>query len=694
MPLRFALAGNPNSGKTTLFNELTGSAAHVGNWPGVTIDRKEGRIRALKEEVSAIDLPGIYSLSPYTPEEVVARNFLVDESPDAIINIVDATNLARNLYLTTQLMELDLPMVVALNMTDEVHRRGDHIDLDALSELLGVPVVPISALHGHGIKELLHKAMQATRQPRAGQCVLAASTIVAPLTGAQELLRAAGLSSAAFHAVKLLESDRLTVADARLAGKAETIEALQREAATLLPKGENAESAIAALRYRWIAAHVQPLVHLGRASHHAHASDRIDRWITHPWLGIPIFLGFMFLMFHLTFGETLLGTALPGPGVWLQGLTESLVGWASDGLSGALEAMQASDWVNGLLIDGVVAGVGAVLSFVPQIMMLFLFLSLLEDSGYMARAAYLMDRVLRRFGLSGRAFLPMLMGFGCSVPAMMGTRTLETEKDRRMTRILIPYMSCGAKAPIWAIFAAALFPQNADVVVFGIYLLGILTAVVTALILKRTTFKAEAAALIIELPPYRLPKAKNSLLLMWEKLKEYIVRAGTVILLSVIVIWFLSSFTWSLEMVDAGDAGSILGTIGSAVVWFFKPLGFVNGPDGWKAAVAILTGLLAKEAVVSTLGVLYNPGMAGDALEDEGAQSALLASIAATFTPLAALSYMAFNLLSIPCMAAVAAMRAETRSAKWTWLTIGIWVGTAWLVSFLIFNVGKLFGFA
>ena len=694
MPLRFALAGNPNSGKTTLFNELTGSAAHVGNWPGVTIDRKEGRIRALKEEVSAIDLPGIYSLSPYTPEEVVARNFLVDESPDAIINIVDATNLARNLYLTTQLMELDLPMVVALNMTDEVHRRGDHIDLDALSELLGVPVVPISALHGHGIKELLHKAMQAARQPRAGQCVLAASTIVAPLTGAQELLRAAGLSSAAFHAVKLLESDRLTVADARLAGKAETIEALQREAATLLPKGENAESAIAALRYRWIAAHVQPLVHLGRASHHAHASDRIDRWITHPWLGIPIFLGFMFLMFHLTFGETLLGTALPGPGVWLQGLTESLVGWASDGLSGALEAMQASDWVNGLLIDGVVAGVGAVLSFVPQIMMLFLFLSLLEDSGYMARAAYLMDRVLRRFGLSGRAFLPMLMGFGCSVPAMMGTRTLETEKDRRMTRILIPYMSCGAKAPIWAIFAAALFPQNADVVVFGIYLLGILTAVVTALILKRTTFKAEAAALIIELPPYRLPKAKNSLLLMWEKLKEYIVRAGTVILLSVIVIWFLSSFTWSLEMVDAGDAGSILGTIGSAVVWFFKPLGFVNGPDGWKAAVAILTGLLAKEAVVSTLGVLYNPGMAGDALEDEGAQSALLASIAATFTPLAALSYMAFNLLSIPCMAAVAAMRAETRSAKWTWLTIGIWVGTAWLVSFLIFNVGKLFGFA
>ncbi len=693
MPLRFALAGNPNSGKTTLFNELTGATAHVGNWPGVTIDRKEGAIRGMTEESILVDLPGIYSLSPYTPEEVVSRNYLVTEKPDAIINIVDATNLARNLYLTTQLMELDIPVVIALNMSDEVKRRGDTIDTQALSELLGVPVVSISALKGEGMQALATELVRVAREGRHGYNILDTSVLGPSLNTVREALDGIDYPSAHFHAVKLLENDRLTTADPRLSGVMATVLEAQKAAQAALPTDENPESAIAALRYRWIAAHAQSLVRLNKPSMLSTLSDKIDGILTHRILGLPIFLGFMFLMFHLTFGETLFGTNIPGPGVWLQGLTEVPIGWLADWVTGLLTAAGASPWVFGLLVDGIISGVGAVLSFVPQIMMLFLFLSILEDSGYMSRAAYIMDRLLRRFGLSGRAFLPMLMGFGCSVPAFMGTRTLETEKDRRMTMIMIPYMSCGAKAPIWAIFAAALFPKNADFVVFGIYLLGILTAVVSALILKRTLFKAEAVPLIIELPTYRWPKFKNTVLLMWEKLKEYVGRAGTIILLSTIVIWFLSSFTWGLKMVDANDASSMLGTIGNAIRWFFVPLGFASGPDGWKASVAILTGLLAKEAVVSTLGVLYNPGLGGDALEDEGAHTALLASLAASFSPLAALSYMAFNLLSIPCMAAVAAMRAEMRSAKWTAITIGIWVGTAWIVSFLIYNVGRLLGF-
>lgn len=693
MALTFALAGNPNCGKTTLFNEWTGSTAHVGNWSGVTIDRKEGHIRKLSDDIRVIDLPGIYSLSPYTPEEVVARNYLVDEQPDVIVNIVDATNLPRNLFLTTQLLELDLPVVIALNMTDELRQRGDVIDYEAMRAALGVPVVPISALRGEGLTELIDIARKAAALKRAGKSVLMDSALSEPLQQAEKLLKEASISSSVFHAVKVLEGDSLILADTRLVSKNAALTAVQATVSKRQGVKESAESAVAALRYQWVAMHIQPLVRQKKPSHQANTSDKIDHWLTHPWLGIPLFLGFMFLMFHLTFGETLFGIgSIPGPGVWLQGLTEIPIVALGDWLTTSLAAAGASDWVLGLLVEGIVGGVGAVLSFMPQIMMLFLFLSILEDSGYMARAAYIMDRILRRFGLSGRAFLPMLMGFGCSVPAMMGTRTLETEKDRRLTRILIPYMSCGAKAPIWAIFAAALFPQKADVVVFCMYLLGILTAVVSAIILKKVLFKASAAPLIMELPPYRMPKAKNSLLLMWEKLREYVVRAGTILLVSAIAIWFLSSFTWSLDRVEAGSAESILGAIGSVILWFFKPLGFVNGPDGWKAAVAILTGLLAKEAVVSTLGVLYNPGI-GDALEDEGAQSALLASLATAFTPLAALSYMAFNLLSIPCMAAVAAMRAESRSAKWTAITICIWVGTAWTVSFLIFNIGTLLGF-
>ncbi|MDR3050875.1 MAG: ferrous iron transport protein B [Oscillospiraceae bacterium] len=693
MPLRLALAGNPNSGKTTLFNELTGATARVGNWPGVTIDRKEGAVRGLGEAAVLVDLPGIYSLSPYTPEEVVSRNYLTQEAPDAIINIVDATNLARNLYLTTQLMELDIPVVIALNMSDEVEKKGDTVDSQALSGLLGVPVVAISALRGQGLKALMDATVAAAHAGRHGYNILDTSVLGPAINSVRGSLDAIGYPSAHFHAVKLLENDRLSIADPHLAGCLGTVLEAQQQAQAALPPGDSPESAIAALRYRWIAAYAQSLVIHSRPSMLRTASDAIDKWLTHPLLGIPLFLAFMFCMFHLTFSENLLGLGIPGPGVYLQGLMEVPISWLSGWLGGALAAGGASAWAQGLLIDGVIAGVGAVLSFVPQIMMLFLFLSLLEDSGYMARAAYIMDRALRRFGLSGRAFLPMLMGFGCSVPALLATRTLETEKTRRMTMLMIPYMSCGAKAPIWAIFAAALFPRQADVVVFGIYLLGILTAVVSALLFKRVLYKTAAAPLIIELPPYRLPKLKNSLLLMWQKLREYVVRAGTVILLATMAIWFLSSFTWGLTMVAAGSGQSILATIGNAIRWFFIPLGFASGPDGWKAAVAILTGLLAKEAVVSTLGVLYNPDVVGDALEGGTAQGALLAALAASFSPLAALSYMAFNLLSIPCMAAVAAMRAEMRSPRWTAVTLGVWVGTAWLVSFLIYNVGRLLGF-
>ncbi len=692
MALKFALAGNPNSGKTTLFNELTGSTAHVGNWPGVTVDRKEGRCKVGSQTVEIIDLPGIYSLSPYTQEEVITRNYIVDESPDLIINIVDATNLERNLYLTTQLLETDIPMIVALNMMDQVEKNGDRIDTPALEKALGVPVMPVSALKGTGVKALLERALTVAAEPRRGGTVLSGTEVAGQLSAIIKAVEAAGLKHPVFQAVKLLENDPLPAASASSLALGEIDAA--RQAAAKACGADDFEAWIADRRYRHITGHyAQALKKKKEGAGSLTRSDKVDKLLTNRLLGIPVFLLFMFLVFHLTFGESLFGTGLPSPGVWLQGLTEELVGWLGGLIESLLTALNASDWAFGLLVDGIIGGVGAVLSFVPQIMLLFLFLSILEDSGYMARAAFIMDRLLRRFGLSGRAFLPMLMGFGCSVPALMAARTLPNEKDRRLTMMLVPFMSCGAKLPIYSVFAAALFAQSSDLVVFAIYMAGLLIAILSGIVLKKTVMKNEASPFIMELPAYHLPRLKNLALHLWEKLKGYVVRAGTVILAATIVIWFLSNFNFRLQMVDPDSAESILGVIGNGIRFLFLPLGFASGSDGWKAVVAILTGFIAKEAVISTLGVLYNPGIGGDALEDEGAGTALAAAITATFSPLAAVSFMVFNLLNVPCMAAVATLRSEMGSSKWTWFTIGFWFVTAWVVSFLVFNVGTLLGF-
>lgn len=691
--LHFGLAGNPNCGKTTLFNQLTGSNAHVGNWPGVTVDRKEGLYKGNTSlEINVIDLPGIYSLSPYTPEEKIARNFIIEHTPDLIIDIVDATNIERNLYLTTQLLEADCPIVIGLNMMDLAEKEGDQIDVQGLSDILGVPVVPISAVKGTGTEELMKAAVEAVQKGRNGKSVLVKSKIGRELKQAITILENADIRHPVFHAVRLLEGDPMTMEDPVVNCFEQEILPL-RESCLKEDAYGDIEAMIADLRYCFITEQCVPLIIKKRQRGELSPSEKIDRLLTHKYLGIPIFFLFMFIVFHFTFSQSFLGIdGIPSPGVFFQELAKLAVDWISNMANITLAVASAPDWAYGLVVDGMIGGVGAVLSFVPQILCLFLFLSILEDSGYMARAAFIMDRLLRNFGLSGRAFLPLLMGFGCSVPAIMASRTLENETDRRITVMIIPYMSCGAKLPIYAMFAAALFQQNSDVVIFGMYFIGIIVAIVAAIALKSTILKADPAPFILELPAYHLPGLKTLSILLWEKLKDYIVRAGTLILASTIVIWFLSNFNFSLQMVEANSSGSILGVLGSVLVPLFRPLGFVSGNDGWRAIVAILTGLIAKEAVVSTMGVLYTSA-GGDVLSSEAAREALLVTVAAAFTPLAALSFMAFNLLCVPCIAAVSAMRAEMKSAKWTCIAISFWIFTAWIVSFIIFQIGGLLGF-
>jgi len=696
--MRFALAGNPNCGKTTLFNVLTGSSAHVANFPGITFDRREGVYKGLTERITIVDLPGIYSLSPYSPEEVVSRNFIIDENPELIINIVDATNLERNLYLTTQLLETDLPVIVALNMMDLVKKSGMEIDVLKLEKLLGVPVVSISALHGDGAKDLMAKAVETAKKPRKAITVLDGSTFDASYPTVVQMMRDKNIAHPVFHGVKLLEGDQLERGmHPELQGSLKNLRDTVKLDACF---DGDFEAAVADARYKYIEKHYIAAVSKAATIKHAERSEKIDRLLTHKFLGIPMFMLFMFIVFHLTFTEDLLFLSgffgileegIPSPGVYFLGLTEVLMGWISDLAAGGLEFLGAADWVHGLIVDGVLAGLGAVLSFLPQILMLFLFLSIMEDTGYMSRAAFLMDRLLQKFGLSGKAFMPLLMGFGCSVPAMMGTRTLQNDKERKLTIMLMPFFSCGAKLPIWAMFTAAIFPGNADITVFCIYFIGIIVAIIVALILDRTLLKGPVSPFILELPAYHIPRIRSLLLHLWEKLKDFVFRATTIIAGATVIIWFLSNFSFTFQMVDPNSADSILGVLGNFLRPVFVPLGFASGSDGWRNVVAIITGLIAKEMVVSTMGVLYNPGMEGDALEDEAAGAALGTALAAAFSPVAALAFMAFNLLSVPCMAAVATANAEFKSGKWTWITIGIWLSTAWIVSFLIFQVGSLF---
>ena len=663
-----ALAGNQNCGKTTLFNALTGSNQHVGNFPGVTVEKKEGSIKKYKEAV-LVDLPGIYSLSPYTAEEVVTRDFLVKEHPDAIINIVDATNLERNLYLTLQMMELNIPMILALNMMDEVRASGNTIHVKKLSERLGIPVIPISASKGEGIADLLDVVVKTIKQKKPTQkldfCqgeVHRAIHSIAHII--EDHAEAAGYPTR-FAATKLVEGDEpmfkaldLDMSDIHI------IDHLVEQMEENL--GTDREAALADMRYTYIEALCAECVVKHQETREQQRSEKIDRFLTHKYLGIPIFLLIMMTIFWLTFSVI---------GAPLQDLLSAWIDRFTAMLSNVLIAADVTPWLHSLIINGVCAGVGSVLSFLPIIVLLFFFLSLLEDSGYMARVAFVMDKLLRKIGLSGRSFVPMLIGFGCSVPAIMATRTLSSDRDRKMTIVLTPFMSCSAKLPIYGMITAAFFPNHAALVMVSLYVLGIVVAILSGLLLKNTIFQGNSVPFVMELPAYRLPDAKSVLLHMWEKGKDFLHKAFTIIFIASIVIWFLQSFDWRLNMV-ADSANSILASIGSIIAPAFAPIGF----NDWRASTALITGFTAKESVVSTLTILT--GASSDAQ--------LSAMLTQMFSPLSAFSFLAFTILYMPCVAAFAASKRELGSMKEALLTAAYQTLVAYLAALVLFQVGSL----
>lgn len=719
--LKFALAGNPNSGKTTLFNALTGSTAHVGNWPGVTVDKREGTYKKGDQPVDIVDLPGIYSLSPYTPEEVIARNFILDERPDCVINIVDATNLERNLYLTTQLMELDVPMVVALNMADELDKRGDSIDVKTLEKRIGLPVVEVSALKGDNVDKLMTRAIEAVKTKRQGVSVLKESALGSAISNAEIALKLKEVEAPLFHAVKLVEKDSIEVqthpAEARAA------EAFINENLINDEFNGDTEAAIADARYKYITKHFSSTLTRARKQSYDQLSksDKADKILTHKWAGIPIFLVIMFAIFHLTFSENFLYLGLiPAFGEWCGAMSESIAGgiFFADGLNSpgvilfnaldlltsqigewlavGLEALQANEVVAGLICDGIWGGIAAVLSFLPQILVLFLFFSILEDSGYMARVAFMLDRIFRRFGVSGRAFMPMIMGFGCSVPAMVNTRTMADEKEREATVRVIPFFSCGAKMPILLAVSGAIVQAfsvgNADVITYSMYILGVATALISLLVMRNTTMRGETSPFIMELPTYHMPGFRNLMLHLWDKAKHFIQKAFTVILVSCIAIWFLSNFTWDWSYVgEEGMDTSILASIGKLVQPLFTPLGFGSqlNANGWVFAVAAVLGLIAKEDVIAAFGTLAACIAANFAgATEEGIYEVTVMIEATGITVPALISFIAFNMLTIPCFAAVAAARGEIGKGKFKW-TLLFWVFTSYLVSTIVYTVGE-----
>ncbi len=664
----FALIGNQNCGKTTLFNQLTGSNQHVGNFPGVTVEKKQGQIRKLHAEV--VDLPGIYSLSPYTSEEIVTRDFLLKEHPDGIINIVDATNIERNLYLTLQLIELKLPMVLALNMMDEVRESGGSINIEQLSRDLGIDVVPISASKNEGVDELAERAIRAVEKhslpARMDFCdgpVHRAIHSIAHMV--EDHAEATGIPLR-FAATKLVEGDAPTIQALKLnENELDILDHTVHEMETAL--GTDREAALADMRYSYIEKISAQAVHKPGDTKEQRRSVKIDRVLTNKYLAMPFFLVIMSLVFYLTFG--LIGPILSG---WM----EMGIEWVTELTDSALTAAGVSSPIHSLIIDGVFAGVGSVLSFMPTIVVLFFFLSLLEDSGYMARVAFVMDKLLRKIGLSGRSFVPMLIGFGCSVPAIMASRTLSSDRDRKMTIMLTPFMSCSAKLPIYSVFAMAFFPQYSAFVMIGLYVLGILVGILVGLLLKNVLFKGKPVPFVMELPAYRLPAPKTILLHMWEKAKDFLKKAFTIIFVATIVIWVLQTFNWQFQMVaDAGD--SMLASIGAFIAPIFVPLGFAD----WRISTALLTGLSAKEAVVSTLAVLTGAG----------ADRQLAALLPGMFTPLTAVSFLVFTLLYMPCVAAFAAIRREMGSMRQAVGMMVFQTGVAWVVAFVVYRIGLLF---
>ncbi|MDR1887414.1 MAG: ferrous iron transport protein B [Prevotellaceae bacterium] len=698
--MRFAIAGNPNSGKTTLFNSLTGSRAHVGNWPGVTVDKKEGVYRLgngakTSEKINIIDLPGVYSLSPYTPEEVISRQFIMDEKPDLIINIVDSTKLERNLYLTTQLLEMDVPVVVALNMMDIIKREGSVIDTEILSQKLGVPVVPVSALKSGNVKLLMDKCIEYVKSPRRGSSFLPETALSEQYAKVLKLVERHNIRHPVFHAVKLLENDSIELMhNAVLSADIQNLK-LEYEKSE---KPFDYEAEIADLRYKFITDDIKPNAVKVFKNSGSKKSEKIDRILTHRIWGLPLFGLLMFVIFHFIFSENflylksfdILEKGLSSPGVLLQEYIEKGLDFIMNRMHLLLGNAHAAAWAQGAVVDGLLKGIFSVLTFLPQILLLFLSLSILEDSGYMARIAFIMDRLLKPFGLSGKAFIPMLMGFGCSVPAMMGTRTLGSVKEQRMTIMLVPFFSCGAKMMIWATVGTAAFAKHVDIFIFSVYIIGIAVAVVGAIILKKTAFRGIKSNFVLELPDYRYPRLKGTLVELWKKMKGFLTTVTTTIAVSTLAIWFLQNFNLRFQMVSETGGASILEVLSNAVNWVFVPLGFAQGADGWKLVVATLTGLLAKEAVVSTMGVLYKvPGYDPNVSGSE-AQVADTLQADGVFTGLTAISFVVFNLLVIPCVAAVATARSELKSAKWMFFVIGFWFATAWTASFLVYQAGSL----
>lgn len=765
---KFALAGNPNCGKTTLFNSLTGSTAYVGNWPGVTVEKREGTYKKLDEPISIVDLPGIYSLSPYTPEEVISRNFILDEKPDCVINIVDATNIERNLYLSTQLLEIDVPMIIALNMMDQLARDGKTIDTDKLSKELGVPVVKISALKEEGLDELMKAAYDAVNSPRSGKTVLENNALNHLIGDCKIAFEGMGVENPLFHAVKLVELDELeTNMHPSLVHMVEEFKATFKDDTF----GDDFEALVADARYKYIAEHFSKVVvNLDNIDEKTAAklekkrlkeekrkeknngkeeklsiSDKIDRILTNRWIGIPIFLIILFIIFHLTFSEDLFylgaggcfpdglnclpefegdslgiklannfagcfaGDAINSPGVILANLFNGVTGCITTLVNEGLTAAGASTWSIGLVCDGILGGLFAVLGFLPQILVLFYFFSILEDSGYMARIAFILDRIFRKFGLSGRAIMPMIMGFGCSVPAMINTRTLADDKERISTVRVIPFFSCGAKTPILTVFAAAIVTKflpsdtwvSKDLIIYGMYLLGVIVAFLMVILMRQTELKGKVPPFIMELPAYHWPQPKSVMIHLWDKTKHFVKKAFTIILISTILIWFTSHFRWDWTFIDiegikeiedetartlaAQEIGtSMLASLGKLIQPIFTPIGFGSqlNNQGWVFSVAALNGLVAKENVISTLQSLALTLDVNDT--EEGVEAALAFVESTGITASGVIAFIAFNMLTIPCFAAVATAKGELPEGQF-WPTVLFWLLVSYCVSMMIY---------
>ena len=731
---RFALAGNPNCGKTTMFNNLTGSTAHVGNWPGVTVEKKDGVYKKLKEPIAIIDLPGIYSLSPYTSEEVISRNYILDEKPDCVINIVDATNLERNLYLTTQLLEIDVPVVVAINMMDVLEKAGDTLDEKVLEEKLGVPVVKVSALEETNLKELMEAAYKASQNSREGQSIIFNKDLTHLIGDVKIAFKHKKVENPLFHAIKLVENDEIEsknhqdllpmVDDFKKTFNDETF-------------GDDIEAIIADARYNYISANFGKAITRHVVDENKkikeNKSDRIDKVLTHKVFGLLIFAVILFLVFHLTFAENFLflgglfkdvapsfeGSIYEGliwtdaginsPGVILFNFFDMSFSAIIDAVKGAMDGgLGEGHWLTGFIGDGVLSGLFAILGFLPQILVLFLFFSIMEDTGYMARVAFILDRIFRKFGLSGRAFIPMIMGFGCSVPAMINTRTLADENEKISTIRVIPFFSCGAKLPILVAIAGGICEAfgftNVDIITYSMYVLGIVTAIVAVLLLRNTTLKGEAAPFILELPQYHWPQFKSLMIHLWDKAKHFVKKAFTIILASTIVIWFLSNFGWNWRMVDSMQ-DSILASIGQLIQPLFTPLGFGAQLTsiGWVFAVAAITGLIAKENVIATfitlgaVAVAYlNSGNVDPAIieaieADEDGVEAVTQMIAATgITWQGCISFIAFNMLTIPCFAACATAKGELKKGTFKW-TLLFWIVASFIGAGFVYSLLSCF---